>query len=248
MRSSILQNIIDFQREAAKISTVAYGCDGTLNWVLNALGKWPHSIIGTAKTEALKAVVTKIEQQKLPPIWIMENETAAVQIDQLEKIGFREINRWEGMWMDRIHFNQQHETSDQYSMNTVQNPELLGQWWNIVKPVMMPNRDFSPELLKAWVEQNEYQLLVGLVNGQAVSAGLSYLNKGVAGLYFIATMPAFRGKGYASRLVGRLIENCFEKGADEIILHASMAGRSMYKKIGFIEDGLISTYWKVGLF
>lgn len=247
MRLSILQNIIEIQREAAKFSAVNYGQSESINWVMNAPDKWPHAIIGTVKPGGMEAVLSKIEQHQLPPIWIMSKE-ADQQIDQLEKNGFREITRWEGMWVSRDGFIPFLNVPNQIVLKKVQDAKLGQLWWKLVKPIMMPNREVPPILLNAWVENNDYHLLLGLVEGEPVSAGMAFMNDGLAGLYFIATLPEYRGKGFASFLVSKLMETCFENGADEIILHASTSGFSMYQKLGFIADGAISTYWKVGLF
>ena len=248
MRASILQNIIEIQKEAAKISAIQFGRDGTLNWVLNSGGRWPNSIIGTAEPKQIPETMSKIDQQLLPPIWIMEKEAAVHQIEQLERNGFREINRWEGMWLNQNRYIRLTKVPDHYTLIEVQTSDLLNQWWSIVKPVMMPNREIPSELLKAWGVRNEYQLLIGQINGKPVSAGMAYLNNGIAGLYFIATLPEYRRRGYALLLIHRLVESSFERGANEIVLHSSADGQHLYRNVGFTAEGIISTYWKVGLF
>lgn len=248
MRTSILQNLVEFQEQAAKITDVPHGVKQSLFWVMNNSGFWPHSIIGHANEELLNHVLHEIESEKLPSFWIMENQYSAEQIQLLEKNEFREINRWEGMYMKPNGFFQVTNYAQNFTIHRVLYQHQAKQWWSIVKPIMMPNRRLPEGLLDAWVLRSEYELLVGMYNGKIVSAGMSFLHKQIAGLYFIVTLPDFRGKGYASILVNELMKINFEKGATEIILHASKLGLPMYEKIGFIGEGAISTYWKVGLF
>lgn len=43
----------------------------------------------------------------------------------------------------------------------------------------------------------------------------------------------YRGRGYATAIMGRLIEWCRENGFESVALHASEAGRPIYEKLGF---------------
>ena len=248
MRPSILKNIVEFQKEAARISSVRFGNKEALSWVYNNPGMWPHAMLGIAGEAAFNSVLSKIEEQQLPPVWIMAQEEANEQILKLEAAGFREINRWEGMWLHHDKFEPLDKFPEKYSQFLVNDNNMAQHWWNIVKPVMLPNLSIPAVLLEEWTFRQEYQLVLGMYDDQPASAGMFYQNKDVAGLYFIATLPQFRGKGFASALVRQLIAGCFQRGVEEVVLHASGAGRLLYEKMGFVAAGPISTYWKVGLF
>jgi len=248
MRGSILQNIIAFQQQSALLSGAQRGMGDGISWVMNAPGHWPYSIIGTPNEIEIKEFIGKIERKQIPPFWIMENQISAPQIAILLEHGFREIERWEGMSLNRDDFIGPNFHSDNFHIHEVADAASLSNWLNVVKPVLMPNKILSKELLNSWVNRDEFILLTGMEGNQPVSAGMAFLNDQSAGLYFIVTLPSFIGKGYASNIVSKLIGNCFSKGYGEIVLHATQVGKTLYQKLGFVPEGTISTYWKLGLF
>ena len=54
-----------------------------------------------------------------------------------------------------------------------------------------------------------------------------------AHLMNVYTAKEFRGQGIGKKMVDLLIEDAWNKGATEIILDATEAGRPLYKKCGF---------------
>jgi ribosomal protein S18 acetylase RimI-like enzyme len=61
------------------------------------------------------------------------------------------------------------------------------------------------------------------------------LTHGVAGIYWVGTMPAARGKGLAE-LCTRAAGNAgFDMGARVASLQASVMGEPVYRRMGYIE-------------
>ncbi len=58
-----------------------------------------------------------------------------------------------------------------------------------------------------------------------------------AHLMNVYTDPALRRQGIAFRMVSMLIENAWKRGATEISLDATEAGRPLYRKLGFRDSG-----------
>lgn len=68
---------------------------------------------------------------------------------------------------------------------------------------------------------------------QAVAAGMTVVEHGVAGLYYIGTIPQARGRGFGE-LCTRLLTNAgFNLGARAAILQASLIGEPLYQRIGY---------------
>jgi GNAT superfamily N-acetyltransferase len=77
------------------------------------------------------------------------------------------------------------------------------------------------------------------------TSGLSFLQKpphfiNITGKYaYIMNMytePEWRRKGIGSALLERLFEEIKKKGIKSVVLHATLAARSLYEKYGFIEN------------
>ena len=58
-----------------------------------------------------------------------------------------------------------------------------------------------------------------------------------AHLMNVYTLPAFRRRGIARTLVTALVEEARHRGATEISLDATAAGRPLYRALGFREHG-----------
>lgn len=247
MRSSILENIIKIQKESALTMGANVGKEGHVHWVKNSATNWPNFIIGSTNEAEVKKITFEIEQKQLPPFWIMAVNDSSEQINLLEKAGFREVNRWEAMWLNRQMLKKVAYTISNIEFNIVEQNDLMADWLAVVLPIMLPNKTISEQIIEYWLNDENYILILASENDKCVSAGMAFIDRNVAGIYFIATEPAYRGKGIASVLVAQLIEECFAKGVEEVVLHSSMAGKKMYEKMGFKPDGLISTFWKVGM-
>jgi GNAT superfamily N-acetyltransferase len=76
-------------------------------------------------------------------------------------------------------------------------------------------------------------LLVGRVDGQAVSTSLGFVGGGAVGLYGVGTVPDARGRGYGSAVTLAAMDWGAEKGADLAILHATELGEPVYRRLGF---------------
>jgi len=53
----------------------------------------------------------------------------------------------------------------------------------------------------------------------------------------IAVLREHRGTGLGAEVVNRLVEKAFDKGADEVHLHAQLHARGFYEKLGFTAYG-----------
>lgn len=53
----------------------------------------------------------------------------------------------------------------------------------------------------------------------------------------VATLPAFRGQGIASKLVRLLMEFARREGFDTAVLDSQLAAMPVYEKLGFVAEG-----------
>jgi GNAT superfamily N-acetyltransferase len=81
-------------------------------------------------------------------------------------------------------------------------------------------------------------MLMGRVDGRAVSAAMSYRVDGMVGIYGVTTLPAARRRGYASALTAALID----PGAPASLSPSAMA-EGMYGQLGFERVGEL-TMWQ----
>lgn len=90
-------------------------------------------------------------------------------------------------------------------------------------------RAFLPDALVGDVSQ---RVFVAVVDDVVVGAGESVTADGVLGVFGIATIPSFRGRGIAAALTSRLIEDRADD-ADIAVLQSSRLGYGVYERLGF---------------
>ena len=82
-------------------------------------------------------------------------------------------------------------------------------------------------------------------NGEMVSTLLSFSAFGIAGLYFIATKPEHRGKGYAGNLIRYVLNFLFNQGKEKVVLQSDRKAVPLYLRAGFIPVGQMVVLRKI---
>ncbi len=74
---------------------------------------------------------------------------------------------------------------------------------------------------------------VGTFSGKHVATSLSCVSNGVGGVYAVATIPEFRGRGFGSAMTGFAVKEGFSKGCDLATLQSGSMGTPVYLRMGF---------------
>lgn len=91
-------------------------------------------------------------------------------------------------------------------------------------------------------EGSPIELYVGYVDGVPVTSGILCLYAGVAGIYYVATIPEERRKGYAKAMMEMLFERAKECRYGIVTLQATADGKHLYEKLGFQACCLFAEY------
>jgi N-acetylglutamate synthase len=103
-------------------------------------------------------------------------------------------------------------------------------------------------LSKALLDAPEWDLFVGFLDGNPVSTGFGFTSDGITGVWGIATLPQYRGRGMGTAITWAVVYSGGEKGADAAYLWATEMGFSVYQKMGFrhVENKAIWNYQRPG--
>ena len=74
---------------------------------------------------------------------------------------------------------------------------------------------------------------VGRLNGRSVASSTLFLGAGVAGIYYVATLPGFRGQGIAAAMTVTPLLEARQMGMRVGVLQASDQGKGLYRRLGF---------------
>jgi GNAT superfamily N-acetyltransferase len=90
-----------------------------------------------------------------------------------------------------------------------------------------------------------WQHLVGYVGHEPVTTTTLFYTGDTAGLYFIATAPAWRQRGLGAAITAGALDAARERGAQRAVLFASSMGHSVYRRVGFADLAPIGIYtWR----
>ena len=81
---------------------------------------------------------------------------------------------------------------------------------------------------------------VGLMDGRPVATSQLFLAAGVAGVYWVSTVPEARRQGIGMALTLALLREARAMGYRISILHPSDMGRGVYRRLGFEDYGKLS--------
>lgn len=116
--------------------------------------------------------------------------------------------------------------------------------------------NFAKTASKAFGYQVDHKIILKLVNNSNITRLFIYqenkkcLGCGIiffdsnnnAGLHMIGTLPKGRGKGIGKNMTAHLLMEAKKDNINNCVLHASLMGKSIYKKLGFEAFGEIETY------
>jgi len=245
-------NLYSFYHLAAGQANLRFCREDHFSWVRNPDGAWPNYVFNidmellTSKP-FIDQLAGRIKQKELPPVIVNRlPENADLYYQLAQKNGLREIFNWTGMALDRSGYRPGTERKTDLRIEKVSGRDQVITWMDIVNSALFNSKSLSPGIAVAMAGIEGMELYTGYETDMPVCTALSFNRDGVAGLYMIATLPDYRGKGYGSRITLAAIENCFASGAGTIILHASAMGESLYRRLGFSEYCKFGILWMVG--
>ena len=83
--------------------------------------------------------------------------------------------------------------------------------------------------------------VVGYSGGEPVAAAQTLLSHGIAGVYFVGTIEAARGRGLGEAVTRAVTNAAFDAGATANSLQASVMGEPIYRRMGYEEIYRYST-------
>jgi len=100
---------------------------------------------------------------------------------------------------------------------------------------------------------------IGLLKGKPVGCASLFLTAGSAGIYYVGTLPDYRGRDIGKLMTLQCLKQAKEMDFPVVVLRASALGEPIYKQLGFQEYGqfrhlirLVHPFtnfrWKVGYY
>lgn len=150
-------------------------------------------------------------------------------------------NNWAGMELYLENLKEEILYNNNVEIREAQTENEIRQYVNVFNSSFQMNLDTdnAQRIVKRQKETNKETLFYYIAKYNDIPAASTgvygvYIDEhNIAGLYFVATLPEYRGKGIAKYLVTQVLRQVKDKGCTRSILHASEMGEPMYKKLGF---------------
>jgi hypothetical protein len=197
--------------------------------------------------EAVETFIAKGRAKNVPLHWWIGHDTRPVDLgERLKAHGFTHSGDSAGMAIDLQAMKYDIPSLPALTIEPVQDTEMLKIWVHITASGFGIPASVEPALLKWFATCVELKLpmkfYLGRWNGKPVSTSMLLTAAGVAGIYFVATIPEARRQGIGLAVTQKpLLEAC-EMGYRVGILQASKMGYPVYQSMGFKEYGKFGVY------
>lgn len=183
-------------------------------------------------------VIEKFEKYHLPfSWWVGESDTPSNLGETLSqhRLTFKEQDV--GMILDLANFHPKSVTN--LDFEHVQNANALKDFGHVIQAIgghpESYDRIYKHIPLDLLQDEALLEIHIGYLQKTPTVTGIIVFGGNIAGIYYVATVPDQRGKGYGTAMMEHLLSRAKQKGYHLTGLEASSEGANLYKRLGFKE-------------
>lgn len=188
--------------------------------------------------EVIEQTLAHFKARRLPFIWRIGSATRPTDMGRhLEAHGF-DYSEGIGMAAGLLALNESPPTPSGLTIVPVDDKKTLAQWVHAVLIGFgLPYNSEAAcfDLFAGLGFDLPLRNYVGLLDGKPVAASQLLLRAGVAGIYWVTTVPGERQQGIGTALTLKPLREAREMDYRIGILHASEMGKGVYRRLGFEE-------------
>ncbi|MHB8909625.1 MAG: GNAT family N-acetyltransferase [Syntrophales bacterium] len=201
----------------------------------------------------IREALAPITSRHLPLLWWVGPATRPAGLGKyLERAGLSPVEEIPGMAADLRAMTDDAADPSGLEIREVRDAALLAQWIEVFRTCFE-----MPDVAAAFFGNGirsigfhpgfPYRHYVGFWRDEPAACSSVYLGADSAGIYNVATLPAFQGRGIGSALTRRSMHQARERGIGVSVLHATPQGRPVYERLGFTERCRLTVYlWEPG--
>jgi hypothetical protein len=249
---AIESNLFDFYRTIARLSKRSFYTDKHISWINCAPSPWPNGIFDTNfgvenAEDGILDVKKQIERKIAPKLWRTGPSMHPKNLDErLLKHGFVKKDEEIGMALDFSRLNCGFEQPPGLEIQIVADEKDLRKWAGVVAAGLFecPENGASSfyELMATVLHCDKVTFFIGYYQDQPAASSTLFASNGIAGIYHVATMPAFRKKGIGRSITLAPLIQAREMNARFAVLQATSLGKGIYSRLGFSEYCSLGRY------
>ena len=197
-------------------------------------------------TTSIDNVITHFQQRNLPFHWNIGPTSQPANIgDLLIARGIKHAEDEPGMAVALDALNEHLSLSNNLNIQQVTTSEQIAQWthvWGCGAPDEVTNMVLSVYSQLPLSPHSSLQFFLGTLNGEPVATSALFLGAGVAAVHHIVTLPQVRRQGIGAAMTLFTAQEARRQGYSVAVLTASDMGIGTYRRLGFREYCVYSTY------
>jgi GNAT superfamily N-acetyltransferase len=208
---------------------------------------WPRIIYNLTNIQDLTDALTgigDISKAGFPIAVINRNLANDEATDYMRKISVFPVELWELMEIQQPIFPEYVLAPDS-EIQKINSSGELKEFADLVNLHLMGTLKINDSLLYELSAMDGFDFFGLRHEGELVSTLLTYSASGISGLYFIATQPEHRGKGYAGNLIRYVLNFLFNQGKEKVVLQSDRKAVPLYLRAGFIPVGQMVVLRKI---
>ncbi|HET6253711.1 MAG TPA: GNAT family N-acetyltransferase [Puia sp.] len=239
-------NLYGLYEDMAASGLVSSGTAGGCRYIQYAGSAWPNMVYpgGSGARPDIAMLVESVKARQCPRLVLFEEAMVTTELVE-EMNGFRFVPaaQWINMTLPLS------ESAGGYDRGQLEckvvdagNPAEWKDWSSVAEEVLFKKEKLGADLFKYGCESGLFKLITGYSGDQAVSTTLLYRGR-QAGVYMVATLAAFQGKGLGKELMGFTGSVAAAEGYSALVLHSTKAGLRLYESLGYRSKGKLLLYY-----
>jgi len=186
----------------------------------------------------IDAVLEPFRRRRLPMMWWVGPHSEPADLGpRLEAHGLIHAGEDVGMAMPLAALPAEAPWLEGFAIRTVEDREGLAHWVDTMAAGYGLRRATRAAVRRLWLSgglnDGAHRHYLGLLDGRPVATAQSFMGAGVAGVYWVSTLPEARRRGIGTAMTHRALVDARGMGLDVGVLHATPMGVSVYERLGF---------------
>lgn len=177
--------------------------------------------------------------------WVSPSDTPSNLTEVIESQGLVFKEQDVGMALSLEEFPKNTQLSP-LIFKQVHSLELLEEFFSVITQIggnpEAFDRLYRHTPLKLIEKGAPLEMHIGYLDGKPAVTGILVFHADVAGIYYVATNPSQRNKGFGTAMMRHLLAIAKEKGYLTAVLQASHEGKNLYERLGFKEKCIFKEY------
>lgn len=225
-----------------------------LSWCITDVAFAPCNAIFRARLapeqvdKTIEYLTAKARRRNVPLSWIITKDSQPADLGKyLTAHGFTTFGDSAGMAIDLLEMKEDRPQPDDLKIIEVKDSDTLKTWCLVARTGFgIPQRGDRDSMYEWLTKDIEYKqpirFYLASLDGKPVATSMVYFGAGVAGIYFVTTLPETRKRGIGFAITLKPLKLAREMGYRAGTLQASKLGEPIYRRMGFKEYCRISNY------